>query len=444
MSLQLIIFATLFGSSAGAPPSLAELKKRAKRDIKTAVRRDVLGVRVGGDRLRGNVVEAAGVVAGGALVFAGAWLSTPALCVQTLVVADRTLTQAGARWQGDWYAATAAAIATSAALLHLPVASALVPWLVIGGVSARACEGALNSTSVDGHAPSAMPPLAAVVALVGAAQLASRGPVSVQTLASALLGGLLLVECSLKHLRNELDQIVLKCATTFRPLLQGGLAPLASGLRTLRRVLLPLPTLVKNQLNVRKTATRSAVAAAEAAFDSSSPRGKVAAIAFVGAATQTPLVQGTARPLVGKSVDASISQRIQATLPAFLRERNITGRVRRLAEGVPPFQLAVSTWTAGKRWLMRSARWALPYFFAGWGCAVQCGQLRLFGDAPRVLVLLIPLKWGQLVPEPMPWLLAKTKDVYRATVGEPIKRALKRSVGWVASHVPRVGGGRAE
>ena len=88
----------------------------------------------------------------------------------------------------------------------------------------------------------------------------------------------------MSHLRNELDQIIVSCGTAAAPLLQGAMRPLVSRLRALRRALLPLPKLVKNQLNIVKTAVESTVGAAEAAYAASPPPKKAAAVAAVGEA----------------------------------------------------------------------------------------------------------------------------------------------------------------
>ena len=161
-------------ASAGAKvviPKPLEVQARAKPP-KSAVR-------VGGDRgdavvsvgsLQGNALEAAGFLAGGALVFAGGRLPTPAM---------------------------------------IPLAA----WAIVASLSARSCEGIINAT---GHTELCKAKLRrqlpGLVAITGVSAYYHVGVLSGlrlshRMIASALLGGHLLVECSLSHLRHEVDQL---------------------------------------------------------------------------------------------------------------------------------------------------------------------------------------------------------------------------------------------
>eukprot|EP00966_Prymnesium_polylepis_P302180 6981843-Prymnesium_polylepis.1 len=142
VAAAVVLLSLTSGASAGSPTPMA----RAKRDVKTAVRRDVLGVRVGRDRLRGNLLDAAAVATGGALVFSGAAHPNAAALLQSATVADKVfaLHNQTARLQTEDHAA---ALVAGAILIHVPVAAALVPWLVIAQISARTCEGVVNDSS---------------------------------------------------------------------------------------------------------------------------------------------------------------------------------------------------------------------------------------------------------------------------------------------------------
>ena len=163
-------------ASAGAKvviPKPLEVQARAKPP-KSAVR-------VGGDRgdavvsvgsLQGNALQAAGFLAGGALVFAGGRLPTPAM---------------------------------------VPLAA----WAIVASLSARSCEGIINAT---GHTELCKAKLRrqlpGLVAIAGVSAYYHVGVLSGlrlshRMISSALLGGHLLVECSLSHLRHEVDQLQL-------------------------------------------------------------------------------------------------------------------------------------------------------------------------------------------------------------------------------------------
>jgi hypothetical protein len=118
-----------------------------------------------------------------------------------------------------------------------------------------------------------------------------------------------------------------------------------------------------------------------------------------------------------------------------MRETNVTKRVRSVAKTWPPLALAARLRAAAAAHLKRSGRWLLPFFFAAWGCAVQGGQLKLLRDAPRVLVYLLPLKWGQLVPEPSDVVVKRTKRAYAKA-----NRAVKSALGGGAKRVAKAVG----
>ena len=177
--LLLSLYLSTIGARVAVAPKPLDTWARDKPDVKNAVR-------VGGDRFRGNAVEAAGFIAGGALVFAGGRLPT----------------------------------------------SAMVPlfaWGIVASLSARSCEGVINATTQDeprkAKLREQLPGLAAVVGVHAAQQAAgSDARLSHRMIASGLLGGYLLVECSLSHLRREVDQLVLRALVALRPLL-GGFLP---------------------------------------------------------------------------------------------------------------------------------------------------------------------------------------------------------------------------
>ena len=114
--------------------------------------------------------KAAGFLAGGALVFAGGRLPTPAM---------------------------------------IPLAA----WAIVASLSARSCEGIINAT---GHTELCKAKLRrqlpGLVAITGVSAYYHVGVLSGlrlshRMISSALLGGHLLVECSLSHLRHEVDQL---------------------------------------------------------------------------------------------------------------------------------------------------------------------------------------------------------------------------------------------
>ena len=137
-------------------------------------------------------------------------------------------------------------------------------------------------------------------------------------------------------------------------------------------------------------------------------------------ATRVPGVRGAARKAVGAAAWGQVYGRAQAALPSFLREQNVTARVRRFAERFPPLALARRAWAGGKSLLLRGSRFALPFFLAGWGCAVQAGRLAA-RDTPRVLLYLLPLKWAEVVPEPSAWLVGRARRAYQRLLVEPVK-----------------------
>lgn len=432
----LVLAFGLAAARRGAPTAFTDAKKRAKSEIKTAVRANVLGARTGYDRIRGNALEAAGVAAGGVLAFSGGRVAKPAFLLQSALVSERTLQVGLPKLKRN--ETLLSAFAASVVLAHVPAAAPLVASIIIGGVSARVCEGLVNATDFEedhkARMRRALPPLVAVIAVAAApAAAASLGVASTRTLASALLGGCLLVECSLSHLRAELDQIVVAFVTKVAPLLQGALKPLVRRLLSARRALLPLPRLVSNQLRLRRTAVQSALSHAEAFYERSPPRRRAALIVGVGAATQAPFVHGAATQAVAKAVDGQLDSRFQQALPGVLRERNVTSRVTLRAASVGVFNRTRAAWAAGRTALIRSWRSTLPLFVAVWGAAVQGGKLALLRDAPRVLVWLLPLKWGDAVPEPMALLSRKTRDLYRGLVSSPVKRAARATAAWMGT-----------
>ena len=66
---------------------------------------------------------------------------------------------------------------------------------------------------------------------------------------------------------------------------------------------------------------------------------------------------------------------------------------------------------------------------------MQGSQLKLLRDAPRVLIYLLPLKWGQLVPDPSDVVVRRTKRAYAKANG-----AVKRVVGRSAKRVVAAAG----
>ena len=439
MKLSLCVLALLglaAARRATAPTSFADAKKRAKSEIKTAVRANMLGARTGYDRLRGNALEAAGVATGSVLAFSGARYAKPALLLQSALVSERTLQAGLPKLKRNETLLTA--LVAGAVLAHVPAAAPLLASIIIGGVSARACEGLINATNLEEDRKArmrrALPPLVAIIAVAAApAAAASLGVASTRTLASALLGSCLLVECSISHLRAELDQIIVACVTKVAPLLQGALMPLVRRLRAARRALLPLPKLVSNQLRLRTTATQSALSHAEAFYDRSPPRRRAALIMGIGAATQAPFVHGAATQAVAKAVNGQLESRFQSALPGVLREKNVTSRVALRAASIGVFNRTRAAWAAGRAALLRSWRSTLPLFVGVWGAAVQGGKLTLLCDAPRVLVWLFPLKWQDAVPEPMALLSRKTRALYRGLISSPVKRTARAAAAWAGA-----------
>tara|TARA_B100000795_G_scaffold236649_1_gene196881 strand:- start:111 stop:662 length:552 start_codon:yes stop_codon:yes gene_type:complete len=168
-ALQLLSLCLATAGARVVIPKPLETQARAKP--KSAVR-------VGGDRgnavvrvgsLRGNALEAAGFLAGGALVFAGGRLPTPAM---------------------------------------VP----LVAWGIVARLSARSCEGIINATAhEEGRKASLRRQLPGLVAIAGVSAYyhmgaLAGGRLSHRMISSALLGGYLLVECSLSHLRHEVGR----------------------------------------------------------------------------------------------------------------------------------------------------------------------------------------------------------------------------------------------
>lgn len=358
-------------SLSAAAAGIAEAKARAKNQLKTAVRRDVLGARVGYERLRGNTMELTGVMAGGALVFAGARAPSPARRVQSSLVAQTATRSLGL----GCHTGVAAAALAGAAIAQVPVAAALVPWAVIGCVAGRASQGIVNASSaapgVQASLRRDLPPLAALAGWAVALRASRALGLSVEIVASSLLGGVAVVEITRQHLREEFDQIALALRSS-----AVALKPAVRLVLRLRRALLPLPRLVKNDLNVVKTAAQSAATAVETAYGDCPPPRRAAIVVAAVSATRVPGVRGAARKAVGAAAWGQVYGRAQAALPSFLREQNVTARVRRFAERFPPLALARRAWAGGKSLLLRGSRFALPFFLAGWGCAVQAGRLR--------------------------------------------------------------------
>ena len=153
------------------------------------MRRDVLGARVGYERLRGNTMELTGVMAGGALVFAGARAPSPARLVQSSLVAQTATRSLGL----GCHTGVAAAALAGAAIAQVPVAAALVPWAVIGCVAGRASQGIVNASSaapgVQASLRRDLPPLAALAGWAVALRASRALGLSVEIVASSLLGG---------------------------------------------------------------------------------------------------------------------------------------------------------------------------------------------------------------------------------------------------------------
>ena len=323
--------------------------------------------------------------------------------------------------------------------LPTPAMVPLVAWGVVASLSAKSCEGVINATMQEeprkAKLRQQLPGLAAVVGVYAAQHVGTLPGTSLthRVVTSGLLGGYLLVECSLSHLRLEVDQLVLTVLEAVRPPLGSFLRPVARGALALRRSLLPLPALVANRLDVLRTAAHSAAREAEAWFDRTSRRWKVAVVSAVGVATQVPGVRGTARGLVSKVLDGQLESFAQAALPPRLRERNVTASAGATARALAPFRALVTLYREASALLARSARWALPFFFAVWGCAVQTGQLALVRDAPRALVYLLPLKWAEVVPEPANWVAKQAKQAYAALLVSPVKRVVKRGASGAVS-----------
>ena len=376
-------------SAGSSPPTLAETKGRAVRQYYFP--------RVGADRARGGL-ELMGIAAGSTWVFAGARVPTPAV---------------------------------------LP----LVQWVIIATMSERTCEGVINATTFEearkARLRQVLPGLVAAVSMAAAQHLTALpgARLSLRMIGSALLGGHLLVECSRGHLRDEIDQIVHTTGAAAGSQLPHALQSLGRGVRILRRTLLPLPALVANRLSLAKTALQSAAGVMEAWFKNTTTPKKAAAVAAVGVGTVTPKVHRPARRVVAKVVDGQFDSRLQGVLPAPLRQANVTAHVRARALALRPFRVLVRAYHEATALLCRSVRWALPLFFAAWGCAVQTGRLALVRDAPSVLVYLLPLQWGHVVPEPTSWVVAQTNKGYSKLLSGRVKRVVARGARRVVAAV---------
>ncbi|KAL1507227.1 hypothetical protein AB1Y20_008076 [Prymnesium parvum] len=430
MLARALLLPLLLPLAAAARSTFATVTEHVKQEVKATVRSELLGVRVGYARLRGNLIEAAGVATGGTLVFAGARYPHAAAFLELNAAATAALPSA---WPVLPRAAAAAAAA--AAALQLPAVPLLLPWLVVGGVSCRSCHGAVLDGPSDalrhGAAHAALAAAAALAGCAAAARTLHALPqLSLPTLAAALFGAQLLVESGVSHLRNELDQIVLFSSWL---VLFGPLRHVAHACRVLRRQLLPLPRLVANRLNFVQTVVQSAVGLGEAAFERSPLPLKLAAAAAVGAATQVPAVQHGARRLVNSTIDGRLGVMLQAPLPERLRGPAVAQLTQTLAMSLPPFALAESIYQGTKSALVRSARWVLPFYLAAWGSLVQTGRLALVGDAPQVLLHLLPLKWGDLVPEPAVWLAGEVTARYNKWLIEPGKALVRKAAAKAAS-----------
>ena len=156
--------------------------------------------------------------------------------------------------------------------LPTPAMVPLFAWGIVASLSARSCEGVINATAHEEPRKAKLRrQLPGLVAIAGVsayyhAGALPGGGLSHRMISSALLGGYLLVECSLSHLRHEVDQLVLNALEALRPLLGGFMRPLTRRALALRRTLLPLPALVANRLDVLPTAAQSAAKEAEAWF----------------------------------------------------------------------------------------------------------------------------------------------------------------------------------
>ena len=156
--------------------------------------------------------------------------------------------------------------------LPTPAMVPLFAWGIVASLSARSCEGIINATAHEEPRKAKLRrQLPGLVAIAGVsayyhAGALPGGGLSHRMISSALLGGYLLVECSLSHLRHEVDQLVLSALEALRPLLGGFMRPVTRRALALRRTLLPLPALVANRLDVLPTAAQSAAKEAEAWF----------------------------------------------------------------------------------------------------------------------------------------------------------------------------------
>ncbi|KAL1512029.1 hypothetical protein AB1Y20_005304 [Prymnesium parvum] len=345
MAVAALLLAALLALCSARAPAVpfAHTTDRARLQLKTVLRRDVLRVRVGGARLAGALGDAAGVAVGGALLFAGASVAEGAR----------------ARVRASPLAAAAARLA---------------PWLLIGGVSARASHCAM--LACVGASPLPLLPLvAALAACAGARRLLMLLPqVNASTLALSLGGGVLLVESLLSQLLNEFDHLALRCTPL---LLHWPLRPLIAALRRLRRTLLPLPLLAHHPSPHRPTAFDAALSAAEAAYDGGGLLLHLAALCAVGAMTQPPVLCGAAR----HALDSAVAARARAPLPPPLR----TGEAERRPDAAV---------------LAHGAPFLAPYLLAVLSCLAQGGYLSFVGDAPRVLLRIISCEWGAAMPLP--------------------------------------------
>lgn len=421
-------------------------QKQAKHEVKTVVREHIFHARTGGDRLRGTLIDASGAAIGTILVFFGARVPRPAvLLLQSALVVDRCSYRFlgfKAESSSDDLCSSifftsnlcikkrsAASLALAAALFHLPAAAKVVSWLIIGSMNARACGGIIDATAMNEERKAALRghvvPLAAAAGnLVLAKANATSVPVS--TISSALLGGMLLVECCREQLQNEFDEILIAATVVLKTIFD--ILRVDTSVQALFQLLLPLPKLVDNELNVVKTMKQSATENFMSAYNRFSSFMKQVVVTSVLLATQVPFLSASAKQFFSRVLDGQLEAKLQGVLPVALREATVASLIREAALRFLLFRLAVSGWNSVKKLLQKSGRWLLPHFFATWGCAVQAGRLRLLQDAPKVIAYLLPAKWGKVIPHPTKWLMKCTKQIYSKYIIQPMKRFVKESV----------------